>query len=101
LLFVSSKNSGKGKKGDPLSPGTFRKNFSKACKKSGVKYTPHDLRHTLATDLLRATKDIKLVQDVLGHKSIDTTQKYTHILNEEVSSTLGDVLNDVFEGLIQ
>lgn len=100
LLFTTLSNSGKSKKGAPLAPDTFRKNLALACKKSKVKYTPHDLRHTLATDLYKATNDIRLVQDVLGHKSVDTTEKYTHLLSEDVASTLGEVLEDIYDELL-
>lgn len=45
---------------------------------------PHLLRHTCATDLYKATKDIRLVQEALGHENINTTQIYTHVYNEDV-----------------
>ncbi len=101
ILFTSIKNSGKSKKGSPLSPGTFRKNLSLACKKSGVKFTPHDLRHSFATDILRITGDIRIAQDILGHKSIDTTQKYVHPQDEDIVSTMGLVYQDLFHELLE
>ena len=52
------------------------------------KVHPHTLRHTFATDLLRETKNIRLVQKALGHASIGTTEIYTHIVDDELESAL-------------
>jgi site-specific recombinase XerD len=44
-----------------------------------TRVTPHMMRHTMATLLLRCGTDIRVVQEVLGHASIATTQRYTHV----------------------
>jgi integrase/recombinase XerD len=49
---------------------------------------PHLLRHTFATDLLRATKNLPLVQKALGHANIATTQIYTHIVDDELEEAM-------------
>lgn len=50
--------------------------------------SPHTLRHTFATDLYRETKNLRLVQKALGHSSIQTTEIYTHIVDEELEEAL-------------
>ncbi len=71
---------------NPLTPRSIQRTIEKYAKKAGItkKITPHTLRHTFATDLLRGGADIRSVQAMLGHESITTTQIYTHISDKEL-----------------
>lgn len=50
--------------------------------------TPHVLRHTFATDLLRQTKNIRLVHKALGHSDVSTTMIYKHVFDEKMEKAL-------------
>ncbi|MDR3126287.1 MAG: tyrosine-type recombinase/integrase [Rickettsiales bacterium] len=53
-------------------------------------FTFHTMRHTTATWLHKATKDLRLVQKVLGHADIKTTTKYAHLIAEEEAKAMDE-----------
>ncbi len=69
-----------------LTPRSVQRIVDKYARIAGITkdVTPHTLRHTFATDLLRNGADIRSVQSLLGHESITTTQVYTHITDKEL-----------------
>lgn len=78
-LFV---NIAKGReRGERLTPRSIERTMKTYAAKAGItkKVTPHVLRHSFATDLLSNGADIRSVQQLLGHASINTTQIYTHV----------------------
>ena len=76
--------------GNKMNPRYIQDMVKRYAKKAGINkdISPHTLRHTFATDLLRETKNIRLVQKALGHSDISTTMVYTHIVDEELEGAL-------------
>jgi integrase/recombinase XerC len=67
--------------GGPLSVPGIRWIISKYAERSGLDKPihPHSLRHSFATHLVNAGCDVRMVQELLGHSSLSTTQRYTHV----------------------
>ncbi len=61
-------------------------NFNKWVKLSGLEgsFSPHSLRHTVGTELMRKTGNIRKIQEFLGHKFVSTTQIYTGVTKEDL-----------------
>ncbi|MFR5440417.1 MAG: tyrosine-type recombinase/integrase, partial [Monoglobus pectinilyticus] len=79
-LFLSERNK-------RISRRTVQHIVEKYVKKLGMdshKYTTHKLRHTAATLMHQSGVDIRILQEILGHKQLSTTEIYTHVNNNQI-----------------
>jgi len=70
--------------GNSLSNRTVDRIIKKFSKSVGSQFTPHTFRHSFATHMLENGADLMLIKEILGHSSLATTQKYTHVTAEKM-----------------
>ncbi len=80
-LFLVDKGALRGK---PISIRGIQKKMELYARESGLRTSCHELRHTMATQLLNAGADVTVIQDLLGHSRIATTQRYCRVSNLKV-----------------
>jgi site-specific recombinase XerD len=84
-------------RGKPISVRGIQKRMEHYARKAGIKASCHQLRHTMATQLLNADADLVSIQDLLGHTRIKTTQRYARVSNVKVQRDYHKAIEKVIE----
>jgi site-specific recombinase XerD len=84
-------------KGKPLSVRGIQKRMEYYAKKAGLAISCHQLRHTMATQLLNADAALVSIQDLLGHSRIKTTQRYSKVSNLKVERDYFKAMEEVMK----
>ena len=93
-IFVVEKGSCRGK---PLSVRGIQKRMEYYTREAGLHVSCHQLRHTMATQLLNADAELVTIQDLLGHSLITTTQRYCRVSNLKVQRDYFKAMEIVIE----
>ncbi|WP_430935671.1 tyrosine-type recombinase/integrase [Saccharicrinis sp. 156] len=81
--------------GERYPAGSIQKIFEKAKRKSGIqrRVTTHSLRHSFASHLIENGVDIKIIQELMGHHCIKTTEIYFHVVMKKLENIKSPIDN--------